>query len=472
MWPETTSDPPPTDPHFHASQLSVLASKWAKNCQQNHGHCKSGDHHFRPKRLIRIVDLNDLKIIFPRDLPLEDQVDYVALSHCWGGGSPLILTKTNESEFQRHIPMEDLPTTFREAILACSELGFSHIWIDSLCIIQRFDEEVDWKEQAGEMDSVYGNAELNLCMAGSANPSQPSFGSRDTDLILPVSISLTALDGNSVELRLVCDRTFECDIKGSPLRKRGWVFQEWYLANRSLIFGRMQLWWHCREMLACETFPHGTKGTTYEGGLRDANAMKDTAYVIGKSPFQSLWWSLIRQYAGTRLTQEAKDRVIAFSGMSKVFGQAHQMREEYMAGMWRCNLPQALLWYRFAGGKTSRSNHYKAPSWSWMSLDGPFTLNDHSQFKGFFQETPVITDRQCGTASDPELSLADKSNPTGMLQGGAITIHGHLVSLQKMADGNIDMNIDSVSGMEHGEIRLDEEDDEGNAVISYLERCD
>ncbi|KAH6968100.1 heterokaryon incompatibility protein-domain-containing protein [Fusarium avenaceum] len=469
---ETTSYPPPTEPRFHASQLSILASKWAKNCQQNHGHCQSGDRDFRPKRLIQIVDLDHLKLVLPRDLPLEVQMDYVALSHCWGGGSPLTLTKTNEGEYQRHIPMNDLPTTFQEAMLACSELGFSYIWIDSLCIIQEFDEQADWKEQAAEMDSVYGNAALNLCMAGSANPSEPSFGSRDTDLILPVCISLTAFDGDLVELRLVPDSTFECDIKDSPLRKRGWVFQEWYLAKRSLIFARMQLWWHCREMLACETFPHGTEGTIYEWCLGDVKSMKDIAYGTETSPSfsQSLWWRLIKQYAGTRLTKEAKDRVIAFSGMSKAFGQTHQMQDEYMAGMWRCNLPQALLWYRFCGGKTSRSDDYKAPSWSWMSLDGPFYLGDHSQRKGFSQEPPVITNRQCGTANDLELFLADERNPTGMLQGGTITIHGHLVILKKGRDGDIDMNNISVSGLKYGEIRMDEEDDEGNVVISYLDR--
>lgn len=48
-----------------------------------------------------------------------------------------------------------------------------------------------------------------------------------------------------------------------------------------------------------------------------------------------------------------------------------------MAGMWRCNLPEVLLWSRYDGSETYCSlEGYKAPSWSWMSLDGPISLVD------------------------------------------------------------------------------------------------
>ncbi|KAJ4022736.1 hypothetical protein NW752_000055 [Fusarium irregulare] len=447
--------------------MSVLAYNWIKNCQKSHARCKSRDSHFRPKRLIQILDSSNLQLVHPRELSMEDQVDYVALSHRWGGGSPLTLLEAKERDFQKHISAKDLPRTFQEAILACLKLGISYIWIDSLCIIQ--DSKEDWEEQAAEMGSVYGNCELNLCMAGSANPSEASFGSRDTDLILPVCIPLTGFDGSLAQLRLVCDSSFECDIKESPLRKRGWVFQEWYLSKRSLVLGRMQLWWHCREMLACETFPRGTEGTNFQNSLTDVESMKDTNYGRNVIFSQSLWWDLIKQYAGTGLAYEAKDRVIAFSGMPKMFRQAHQIQDEYVAGMWRRDLPQALLWYRFCGGKTSRSKEYKAPSWSWMSIDGPFELKDHSQRKGWSQETPVVTSHQCSTVTDVKVSLADKSNPFSMLHSGSITIHGHLVKLHKDRDGGIDMGTVSVRDLNHGEIRLDEEDENENSVISYLD---
>jgi hypothetical protein len=307
-------------------------------------------------------------------------------------------------------------------------------------------------------------------MAGSANPSQASFRSRDVDLILPVSITVTGHGGQEAELRLICD-TFDYDIKDSPLRKRAWVFQEWYLAPRSLVFGCMQLWWQCRESLACETFPRGITIATYEKGLEGTDAMKDTGLTPSQDPSFShrLWWDLIKQYAGTSLTQEAKDRVIAFSGISTVFGQTHQIEHEYVAGMWRCHFPHALLWCRSHGSNASRSTHYKAPSWSWMSLDGPVALEDQSDRPGYPESTWYTTNLSCCTIKEPELSLVDKDNPTGMLKGGAIRIQGHLARLPRVEDGDIDEGSISFCDFKHAMIRLDEEDDSKNSLVSHLD---
>ncbi|KXJ84723.1 hypothetical protein Micbo1qcDRAFT_110726, partial [Microdochium bolleyi] len=42
----------------------------------------------------------------------------------------------------------------------CASLGFDHIWIDSLCILQ--DSEKDWEEQSAVMADVYKFAWLNI----------------------------------------------------------------------------------------------------------------------------------------------------------------------------------------------------------------------------------------------------------------------------------------------------------------------
>jgi len=42
-----------------------------------------------------------------------------------------------------------MPLTFQHAIIFTRRLGFRHIWIDSLCIIQ--DSKPDWEEQAAKM---------------------------------------------------------------------------------------------------------------------------------------------------------------------------------------------------------------------------------------------------------------------------------------------------------------------------------
>lgn len=231
---------PPASADLHNSQLSALAARWIENCRQTHVNCTPAEDHFLPKRLIQIIDEDHWRIVLPRDLCPRDHIEYVALSHCWGGSTQLLkLTGNNERQLQGKMPVETLPTTFKEAISACSELRFTYLWIDSLCIIQ--DSVADWQEQAAEMNLVYGNAVLSLYMAGSANPSEASFLSRDTDMILPLSVTLNGHDAKETALHMVCEGMFVGDIRHSPLRQRGWVLQEWYLAKRSLIFGRMQL---------------------------------------------------------------------------------------------------------------------------------------------------------------------------------------------------------------------------------------
>ncbi|ETS77359.1 hypothetical protein PFICI_11233 [Pestalotiopsis fici W106-1] len=465
---------PPAASDFPDSQLATLAESWVRDCLQNHAECTLAKKDFRPKRLVQILNKDFGRLVLPRELPPKKKIDYVAVSHCWGDPRLLKkLTVDNEHELQDKIKVADLPATFKEAISACWKLGFRFIWIDSLCIMQ--GDQADWQEQASEMGSVYGNAVLSLCMAGSANSAEPSLQSRNTDLTLPLCITLTGGNGEKTTLRLVCNRSFEDDIKACPLRKRAWVFQEWYLAKRSLIFGRMQLWWHCCEKLACETFPDGISGSiAFKSaiGITDAETMKGKVSKTLQSPqfAQKLWWDLIKQYAKTKLTKEAEDRVIAFSGISKMFGEFHNIESQYTAGMWRCHLPRALLWYRYCGGETFRSLDYKAPSWSWMSLDGPITLEDDSD--GQSPTTPLIAPHYCCSVDTVYLPLEDKSNATGRLQGGSVRISGHLLELTERDEDTLPNHISlkhfgESSGME--EIRWDEEDDKGNKIVSYLD---
>jgi hypothetical protein len=454
---------PPATADLHNSQLSALAARWIENCRQNHVNCTPAENHFLPKRLIQIIDEDHWRIVLPRDLCPRDHIEYVALSHCWGGSTQLLkLTGNNERQLQGKMPVKTLPTTFKEAISACSELRFTYLWIDSLCIIQ--DSVADWQEQAAEMNLVYGNAVLSLCMAGSANPSEASFLSRDTDMILPLSVTLNGHDGKESALQMVCEGMFVGEIRHSPLRQRGWVLQEWYLAKRSLIFRRMQLWWQCCEELACETIPDGISDNfLFKRFKKEIEAMKvkDSNELVDTSHSIFSWQDLIEQYANTALSEETKDRIIAFSGIATVFGKHFNMEDQYVAGLWGCHLPQALLWSRYMESETYRSlEGYKAPSWSWMSLDGPMHLDHASRLHSY-----------CCTVGPILLSPEDGNNRTGQLQGGSIHIFGHLLRLQKGSRGKtIKISLchfDDNHG--HSQVRWDEQNDNGYAVVSYLE---
>lgn len=89
----------------------------------------------------------------------EHQVGkYIALSHCWGGKTPVMTTTKNLQDHLQEI--SSLPQTFLEAALLTRVLGVRYLWIDSLCILQ--DSREDWEREAPLMASVYGNAYVTI----------------------------------------------------------------------------------------------------------------------------------------------------------------------------------------------------------------------------------------------------------------------------------------------------------------------
>jgi Heterokaryon incompatibility protein (HET) len=55
---------------------------------------------------------------------------------------------------------------FQDAMLTNIELGFSYLWIDSLCIIQNSAGSSDWLSESSTMDRVYRKGICNLSATG------------------------------------------------------------------------------------------------------------------------------------------------------------------------------------------------------------------------------------------------------------------------------------------------------------------
>jgi hypothetical protein len=62
----------------------------------------------------------------------------------------LQLTQNNGDTMKDHINTESLPKTFRRAIVVAKQLGVRYIWIDSLCIIQDFEQRLANRSVADE----------------------------------------------------------------------------------------------------------------------------------------------------------------------------------------------------------------------------------------------------------------------------------------------------------------------------------
>lgn len=376
-------------------------------------------------------------------------VSYLALSHCWGREPFLVMTQENKKQFERGVPISSLAPNFRDAIFVTHQLGFRYIWIDSLCIIQGSEE--DWRQEAPTMNQVYRNAFLTIGAMASPDAHGGLFRDRDPDMVGPCPITIRTEADGVMECLLVKSDMWERHVKQAPLSQRAWVVQERILAPRSLYFCESQLFWECRQQHACETFPKGvplefisdikeTKAVdavpikAFKRALEQVNALGSHASRMAddsipwvlrqyEGPYQ-VWNDILESYARCALTNPS-DKFVAISGVAKEFAKA--VDDEYLAGLWRRNFINGLMWtatteYGYGDNVPAvRSEVYRAPSWSWASLDAPSMETQHTDYQ-FYGDYVEVLDVGIELASD---------DPTGGLRHACLHISGHLVKLRR-----------------------------------------
>lgn len=341
------------------------------------------------------------------NLPCEP---YVALSHCWGKRAFPVLHAQNAATLQDDgIPISHLPPNFQDAVLATRRLGLRYLWIDSLCIVQ--NSPADWQSEAPVMNKVYRNALLTLSAMASPDAYGGLFRARDPHAVSPSTLTVQVGQQRAVEGLLVASgELWEDSVRRAPLSGRAWVVQERVLAPRSLYFCRDQLFWECRELRACEVFPRGlpvclvddvevcagvetlsvkaferavclaseprgTPGEGLSGGRREEGEQEPDVAGSGAqhSPYEA-WNDILSLYVRCALTK-SEDKLVALSGVAKDFASA--VGDEYVAGLWRRNLVNSLLWrvdapFGQPPSPSTRPARYRAPTWSWAVRDSNF----------------------------------------------------------------------------------------------------
>src|SRR5204862_7890562 len=122
----------------------------------------------------------------------------------------------------------------------------------------------------------------------------------------------------------------------------------------------------------------------------------------------------------TRQLSIESDRLPAISGIVKQF-QRYGMGP-YLAGLWKTLLLRQLLWEVENYQSARRPSAYRAPSWSWASVEG---TGISYAFGGDTTRIPTtsphirILDVQC---------TAKGVDPTGQVSGGFLKVSGPLVA--------------------------------------------
>lgn len=277
--------------------------------------------------------------------------EYATLSHCWGKFEILELRKDNLIAFQAQVSEAALSKSFRDAIRTSRVMGFSYIWIDSLCIIQ--DDVDDWRRESALMTHVYGASSLNIAASGAVDGNRGCFFERPRSLRCQIQ---AVYQDRLLTYTFVPREMYMRSLAEMPLVQRGWALQERLLPSRTLHFTSTQLFWECHHKVACEIFPESIPPSL--------------AYrlFLKKQPIRrSMWKWIVETYSRCQLSH-SQDKLVAIAGLAHNIQE--QTGDQYVAGMWRENLESWLCWSA-VWRDTKRIDPYVAPSWSWASLDGP-----------------------------------------------------------------------------------------------------
>ena len=153
--------------------------------------------------------------------------------------------------------------------------------------------------------------------------------------------------------------------------------QERSLSTRMLHFCKNKLYFECRTHAKSEENEH-----IYNGGLRfamwqreekqqDRRPTKPSIPVLDASRAHRLsmkWTKMLTEYSQRRLTNGG-DKLVAINSIAQEMLKLLPDLYIHFAGMWKFDLLRQLLW-RPGNLSVSMPKEYRAPSWSWASVDG------------------------------------------------------------------------------------------------------
>ncbi|KAK4167790.1 heterokaryon incompatibility protein-domain-containing protein [Cladorrhinum sp. PSN259] len=418
-----------------ARSVFDLAKRWITTCQQQHAVCNS--HHqvgFVPTRLIDISTNIPRVILTESNLFNHRPLEYVALSHCWGtqaGGTVLKTTTQNLQTMLEGIPLSELSKTFKDTIQVTKSLGFTYLWIDSLCILQ--DSAQDFEIECALMGQVYLNAVCTIAASSSPNSSAGLIYPRDPSITNGAvllsynsylqthrpSLMTPEFDRNHATEPLKASiqiyqnfGPFLSSIQG-PLSARGWTLQERELAPRVLHYTTDQVLFECRTSTASETSPSLQPKTILDDNSCTTHSITpwtSSSYSLNStsltsSPKRDLtyrlldnintsnhstetllkkWYTLLESYSRRQLTVPT-DILPALSGLASLFSSlllgSLPTNLSYSSGLWTTDILKGLSWYPdpiLRRSIKSGSSPYpppprdpSIPSWSWASFPGP-----------------------------------------------------------------------------------------------------
>ncbi|KAF9458233.1 heterokaryon incompatibility protein-domain-containing protein, partial [Collybia nuda] len=323
---------------------------------------------------------------------------YIALSYVWGSpqtnNSQISACSTEAnitSRMSDGMELHLLPATIRDAVTVTRGLGLRWLWIDAICILQ--DSPEDKTRELPKMQGIYRGAYITI-IAANANGSNEGFlqvrerGYDAEDPEIPFTIEDThqVTSGASIFLSPVWK---QYDETKEPINSRAWCLQERLLSTRALVYASHTLQYRCITetvnigdgLCAPISGPSGPDLAPLLCGSNEEDPLQ--ASPTSPTQLRRLWNSVVEEYSWRHLTVSA-DKLIAIAAMADLV-HLHFTNSScrYLAGVWdyeespnTLSLIRGFLWFKDYTNRLPRPREYRAPSWSWASVDGRVLLEN------------------------------------------------------------------------------------------------
>ena len=358
------------------------ARGWLEECDRDHPDCRRVlDRPYMPKRVLEIDAAGGVRLA--TGVPTAP---YAALSYCWGGDQPAKTVRACLGAYAEAIALPTQPLTIRDALTVTRGLGLRYLWVDALCIVQ--DDDADKDEQIGQMYAVYRGAYVTISAATAARSADGFLSPRRRFAGFRLAARLA--DNVFGEVLAVPEATagFYPDPQDGqyPLFSRGWTYQEHQLSPRILVYGQQETVFWCaasshrdgserrlwqRQLYPMRIFYLGQLAVA-EGSRQEQQQQQQPQEQEEGNPLAG-WADVVENYTSRELTV-GDDKLPAVAAVAEKYARATAPNPipatDYLAGLWRRDLAPHLLWRVWDPSKTSRPQRYRAPSWSWASLNG------------------------------------------------------------------------------------------------------
>lgn len=381
--------------------------RWVVECH-GHEHCSMPPTPL-PTRLI------DLGFQYSGDLVRLVEADrntrghYIALSYCWGGEAHITTTRSDLETKKKGIQLEALPRAFQEAIPLARGIGIRYLWIDSLCICQ--DDPQDWERESANMAAIYKNSYLTFSATGAKNASMGLFFPRKPRSYVRFPYTTNDIRGHvfacTLPLGQEVFREINLEMAAEPLSQRAWGLQERLLSQRVLHFASDKMYFECMEWTVSED---GIELPIKRDCIHHLYAHPSLTDALHLDALEH-WYSLVSRYRSRKLTFPS-DKLPAMSGIARDYSE--MLEDSYVAGLWRNSMLGGLAWN--SGGGCKAVSDYRAPSWSWASVDGAFGGSPDKHWR------PLASILDCHVDVDGE-------NPYGRVKAGWVKIEAPLIPL-------------------------------------------